>query len=146
MKNRAEQASDFGATDSIDASNEDVAESFSKMTGGGPTVVFDAVGVFGSMQIAIDYTPNYGRVVVVVGLCMVSDSFDPAAAVIKEVDISFCFCYDRSDFEITLDMLAQNRINVAGLVSESVNLEKFPDALERLKKPSGEIKIMLEPI
>jgi len=145
VKNRAKQASDFGATDSIDASSEDVAESFSKVTGGVPTVVFDAVGVFGSMQIAIDYAPNYGRVVVV-GLCMVSDSFDPAAAVVKEVDILFCFCYDRSDFEMTLDMLAQNRINVAGLVSESVNLEKFPAAFERLKKPSGQIKIMLEPI
>ena len=62
------------------------------------------------------------------------------------MDILFCFCYDRSDFEMTLDMLAQNRINVAGLVSESVNLEKFPAAFERLKKPSGQIKIMLEPI
>ena len=52
----------------------------------------------------------------------------------------------KGQVEMTLDMLAQNRINVAGLVSESVNLEKFPAAFERLKKPSGQIKIMLEPI
>ena len=61
------------------------------------------------------------------------------------MDVSFCFCYDRSDFELTLDMLAQNRIDTTGLITESVNLENFPQAFEALKKPSDQIKVMLEP-
>ena len=63
----------------------------------------------------------------------------------SNVDISFCFCYDRSDFEMTLDMLAQNRIDTKGLVTKSINLEDFPQAFEDLKKPSDQIKVMLEP-
>ena len=51
-------------------------------------------------------------------------------AVVKEVDISFCFCYDHSDFEMTLDMLAQDRIDTKGLVTKSINLEDFPQAFK----------------
>ena len=144
VKTRVEQAIKFGATAAIDASKEDVLETFFRESGCYPSIIFDAVGVAGSMQLAIDYAPNYSRVVVV-GLCMVSDSFQPAMAVVKEVDVSFCFCYDRSDFELTLDMLAQNRIDTTGLITESVNLENFPQAFEALKKPSDQIKVMLEP-
>jgi threonine dehydrogenase-like Zn-dependent dehydrogenase len=42
-------------------------------------------------------------------------------------------------------MLAQNRIDTTGLITESVNLENFPQAFEALKKPSDQIKVMLEP-
>ena len=141
---RAEQATRFGATAAIDASSEDVADRFAQIAGAAPTVVFDAVGVPGSMQIAIDQAPNYGRVVVV-GLCMVADRFQPADAVVKEVDIAFCFCYERSDFEMAVDMLAQNRIDAAGLVSHAVGFADFPAAFEALKQPSDQIKVMLEP-
>ena len=81
----------------------------------------------------------------VVGLCMVSDCFEPATAVVKEVEIIFCFCYDHVDFQMTLEMLAQERTDVKGLVTESVGFEKFPEAFERLKQPSDQIKVMLKP-
>ena len=42
-------------------------------------------------------------------------------------------------------MLAQGRINAAGLISHTVNFDAFPDAFEALKKPSDQIKVMLEP-
>ena len=141
---RAEQATRFGATAAIDASKENVAERFKQIAGAAPTVVFDAVGVPGSMQIAIDHAPVYGRVVVV-GLCMVADNFKPAEAVIKEVDIAFCFCYERVDFDMAVDMLAQGRIAAAGLVTHTVGFDDFSAAFEALKKPSDQIKVMLAP-
>ena len=107
-------------------------------------MVFDAVGVPGSMQAAISYTPIDGRVVVV-GLCMTADRFEPAQAVIKEIDISFCFVYDKSDFEMSIDMLAQGRIPTSGLVTHTVGFDGFPQAFEALKKPSDQIKVLLEP-
>ncbi|MBH69350.1 MAG: alcohol dehydrogenase [Rhodospirillaceae bacterium] len=143
-KDRAEKACDFGATAAIDASAENVSEAFQKMVGSAPTVVFDAVGIAGSMQLSISYAPNYGRVVVV-GLCMVSDKFEPAEAVVKEVDIAFCFCYERIDFEMTIEMLSQNRIQASGLVTKNVGFADFPMAFEDLKRPSDDIKVMLAP-
>jgi len=38
---------------------------------------------------------------------MVSDRPEPATAVVKEVEIIFCFCYDHVDFQMTLEMLDQ---------------------------------------
>ena len=64
---------------------------------------------------------------------------------IKEVDIAFCFVYDKSDFRMAIDMLAQGRINAAELVTHTVGFDAFPDAFEALKKPSDQIKVMLEP-
>lgn len=144
IMSRAEQATNFGATAAIDASKEDVTERFMQITGAAPSVVFDAVGVPGSMQVAIDQAPNYARVVVV-GLCMVADHFNPAAAVLKEVDIAFCFCYERVDFDMAVDMLAQGRIDVEGMVTHSVGFDEFSQAFEALKKPSDQIKVMLTP-
>jgi (R,R)-butanediol dehydrogenase/meso-butanediol dehydrogenase/diacetyl reductase len=141
---RAKGAGAFGATAAIDASTEDVSERFVELAGGAPTVVVDAVGVPGSMQTAIDYAPIDGRVVVV-GLCMVPDRFKPAEAVIKEIDLSFCFVYEKRDFIMTLDMLAQGRINAAGLISHTVGFDAFPESFEALKRPSDQIKVMLEP-
>ena len=76
---------------------------------------------------------------------MVSDRSEPATAVVKEVEIIFCFCYDHVDFQMTLEMLAEERIDVKGLVTESVGFEQFTEAFERLKQPSDQIKIILKP-
>ena len=46
---------------------------------------------------------------------------------------------------MTLEMLAQERIEVKGLVTESVGFEQFSEAFERLKQPSNQIKVMLKP-
>ena len=46
---------------------------------------------------------------------------------------------------MTLEMLAQERIDVKGLVTQSVGFEQFPEAFENLKRPSDQIKVMLEP-
>ena len=144
IETRARGALRFGATDAIAASSEDVAARFADIAGNRPAVVFDAVGVPGSMQTAIGLAPVGSRVVVV-GLCMVSDRFAPAEAIIKEIDIVFCFVYERADFEMVLDMMAQGRIDAAGLVTHSVGLDGFPEAFEALKTPSDQIKVMLEP-
>ena len=65
---RAEGAARFGATAAIDAAREDAGARFRELAGAPPDVVFDAVGVPGSMGIAIGCAPVDGRVVVV-GLC-----------------------------------------------------------------------------
>ena len=93
IADRAEKAGDFGATGFVDASVSYMPETYEKIVGLPPSIIFDAVGIAGSMQLSIDYISNYGKVVAV-GLCMVSDRFELATAVVKEVEIIFCFCYE----------------------------------------------------
>jgi threonine dehydrogenase-like Zn-dependent dehydrogenase len=107
-------------------------------------VVFDCVGVPGSLQLAIDYAPFDARVVIV-GLCMAADRFYPAKAITKELDLSFVFVYRKRDFEIVIDLLGRERIDAGGLVTDRVGFDRFCQAFEALKKPSNQIKVMLEP-
>ena len=141
---RAERAVDFGATAAIDASREDVMPRFEQICGGPPQVVFDCVGVPGSMQLAIDYAPYDARVVVV-GLCMAADTIFPAKAITKELDLRFAFVYRKQDFEIVVDLIASDRIDPSGLVTDRVGFNRFADAFEGLKTADDQIKIMLEP-
>ena len=141
---RAEQAAAFGATAAIDASHEDVRSRIERIGGGPPEVVFDCVGVPGSLQLAIDYAAYDARIVVV-GLCMAADTIFPAKAITKEVELRFAFVYRKRDFEIVVDLLNRERVDPTGLVTERVGFDRFCDAFEALKKPSDQIKVILEP-
>ena len=55
IADRAEQAGDFGATGFVDASVSNVPETYEKIVSSPPSIIFDAVGVTGSMQLSIDY-------------------------------------------------------------------------------------------
>jgi threonine dehydrogenase-like Zn-dependent dehydrogenase len=83
--------------------------------------------------------------VVIVGLCMAADSFFPAKALTKELDLSFAFIYRKRDFEIVIDLLARGRIDPRGMVTSQVGFDAFSAAFEALKRPSDQIKVMLEP-
>ena len=131
---RAERAVDFGATGVIDASREDVAARVRQLSGGPPQVVFDCVGVPGSFQLAIDYAPHDARVVIV-GLCMAADTFFPAKALTKELDLSFAFIYRKRDFEIVIDLLGRERIDPRGMVTEPRRLR--PISAPRSKRSNG---------
>jgi (R,R)-butanediol dehydrogenase / meso-butanediol dehydrogenase / diacetyl reductase len=141
---RAERAIAFGATAAIDASREDVPARLQQLAGGPARVVFDCVGVPGSLQHAIDYAPWDGHVVVV-GLCMAADRFFPAKAITKELELTFVYVYRRRDFEIVIDLLGRERIDASGLVTDRVGFDRFSQVFEALKKPGDQIKVILEP-
>tara|TARA_Y100001978_G_scaffold36131_1_gene32078 strand:+ start:195 stop:494 length:300 start_codon:yes stop_codon:yes gene_type:complete len=90
IADRVEQAGSFGATGFEDASVSNIPEAYEKIVDSPQSIIFDAVGVAGSMQHSIDYISNYGKVVVV-GFGMVSDRFEPATAVVKKLEIIFVF-------------------------------------------------------
>jgi threonine dehydrogenase-like Zn-dependent dehydrogenase len=83
--------------------------------------------------------------VVIVGLCMAADTFFPAKALTKELDLSFAFIYKRRDFEIVIDLLGRGRIDPRAMITGRVGFDGFCAAFEALKRPSDQIKVMLEP-
>jgi (R,R)-butanediol dehydrogenase/meso-butanediol dehydrogenase/diacetyl reductase len=141
---RVEKAAVVGATDGIDATREDVVGTFKRIAGTRPSVVFDCVGVPGSQQLAVDYAPMDGHVVVV-GVCMQRDTTIPVKAVTKELTVSYVFMYRKQDFQMTLDMLASQRIDPSAMLTDIVGFDAFADAFEALKHPSHQCKVLLEP-
>ena len=141
---RAEQATRFGATAAIDASREDVRSTVEAISGTQPRVIFDCVGVPGSLQTVIDQAP-FDAHIVVVGLCMASDTFFPTKALTKELSLDFAFVYRYEHFAMVLDMIGAGRIDTTSLVTSHTNLAHFPEAFQALKTPSQDIKVMLSP-
>ena len=76
---------------------------------------------------------------------MGQDSFFPARAIMKELNVSFAFVYTKADFEFTIEMLGRERSAAAGLVTDHVGIDAFPAACEAPKHPSNQIKVLLRP-
>ena len=107
-------------------------------------MIFDCVGVPGSLQLVIDYAGFDARVIVV-GLCMTTDVIAPAKAITKELDVSFTFVYSHAEFGAVVDLLARERIDPSALVTGATGFSGFPEAFEAMKRPGDAIKLMLEP-
>lgn len=141
---RAAASVNFGATAVIDAGNGDVSEQLLDHLGVAPGIVFDCVGLPGTLQMAIDYAAPSARIIVV-GLCMQSDNYFPAKALLKELDVCFSYVYSKEDFEKVINLIGEKRIDPSQLISRRVGLNEFPTAFQALKKPGSDLKVMMEP-
>lgn len=141
---RLARAPGVGATGCIDPRSGEVPAQFKEIAKERPSVVFDCVGEPGSQQHAIDCAPVDGRVVVV-GVCMERDEVLPVKALTKELQLIYTLCYQRRDFEFTVDMLAAGRIDPMPMLSSTVGFDGFAQAFDGLKQSKKECKVLLLP-
>ncbi len=107
-------------------------------------VIFEAVGVPGMLQSIIADAPPKSRVVVV-GVCMHTDTIEPFMAVTKEIELVFSFGYSPDEFAATLARLATGLPGADRLITSSVDLDGVAGAFDRLRSPRGHGKIMVHP-
>lgn len=109
-----------------------------------PPHVFECVGVPGVIQEIIRDAPRLTRIVVV-GVTMGEDRIKPMVAIVKEVSIRFAFGYSLEEFAQTLHAIAEDKIEVASLVTGQVGLEGVADAFTELANPDRHAKILVDP-
>ncbi|MBF6175495.1 zinc-binding dehydrogenase [Nocardia blacklockiae] len=107
-------------------------------------VVFECVGVPGIIDQILTAAPPMARVVVV-GVCMETDSFRPAMAINKEIDLRFAFGYDPGEFRDTLHMLAEGKVDPSPLITGTVGLDGVDNAFTALANPEQHAKILIDP-
>ncbi len=107
-------------------------------------VIFECVGVPGIVQQIIDGAPMMSRVIVV-GVCMQVDRFEPALAIMKEIDLRFVVNHTPLEFRDTLHMIAEGRVNCAPLITGEVGLAGVDGAFTALKDPEKHAKILINP-
>jgi threonine dehydrogenase-like Zn-dependent dehydrogenase len=107
-------------------------------------VIFEAVGVPGMLQSLIADAPPHSRIVVV-GVCMHTDTIEPFMAVTKEIEMRFSFGYDPTEFAATLARLAAGMPGADLLVTSTVDLAGAPEAFETLRNPGEHGKILVAP-
>jgi 2-desacetyl-2-hydroxyethyl bacteriochlorophyllide A dehydrogenase len=142
-KGRAEMSLKYGATDIIDAKG-DVGGQFAEICGGPPDVVYECVGLPGMIMNCLMLAPHRSTLVVV-GFCTQPDTFVPALAMANEITMQFVVAWDKRDFQFVVDMIASDRIDVEGLITDVVSFDQFSDAFEALRKPEHQVKVLLDP-
>lgn len=109
-----------------------------------PAVIFECVGVPGIIQQMLEGAPREARIVVV-GVCMEQDRFEPFFAINKELNLQFVLGYTPDEFALTLRHIAEGNIEVAPLVTGKVGVEGVKQAFSDLANPEEHAKILVEP-
>ncbi|GHB32761.1 alcohol dehydrogenase [Streptomyces viridiviolaceus] len=109
-----------------------------------PAVAFECVGAPGMIQELVLGCPPGGRVVGA-GLCMRPDTFEPAQALVKEIDLRFAYLYTAEEFAQALTYLADGACTVAPLVTRTIGLADVPETFDSLSSSPQDAKVLIVP-
>lgn len=141
---RRAMAERLGATVVVDPAGGSLASTLQRVAPSGIDVVFEAVGVPGVISQCIGTVRFRGRIVVV-GVCMQPDQIFPFGAIVKEATLHFVLAYEKSDFQYTVDMLDQGRIDPTPMITDEIGLDGVASAFSALESPDAQCKVLVRP-
>jgi threonine dehydrogenase-like Zn-dependent dehydrogenase len=141
---RREAAAKLGATVVVDPREEPVIEAWQRVDGAQRLHLFEAVGVPGMIDQAMNDAPRRSRITVV-GACLEPDTIHPLTGLGKELSLQFCFAYELAEVAETLQAIAAGEIDVAPLITGSVGLDEVASAFEILANPGDHVKLLVVP-
>ncbi len=137
-------ATTLGASEVVDPNDEPAFDAWQRLAGGRSLVVYEAVGVPGMLDGVLRDCPT-GTQVLVVGVCMQQDRINPFFGVAKELNIQFALAYDPMEFAGTLRSIAEGELDVAPLITGTVDLDGVAGAFDALADPDAHCKILVTP-
>jgi len=109
-----------------------------------PALIFECVGIPGLLQQVFEGAPRDARIVVV-GVCMESDQFEPFFGIVKQINLQFVLAYDPAEFTDCLRAIAEGDIDVAPMITGEVGLDGVGAAFDDLAHPDAHCKILVTP-
>lgn len=140
---RRELAAKLGADLVVDPGAHNLAESVVSAAGKAAPVVFECVGVEGTLRQAMELVDRAGRVVVV-GVCMKEDRIYPMVGINKQLTLKFVLGYTPAEYAEALTALGDRSIDTSPMITRTVTLEELPAAFEALANPH-DCKIVVLP-
>lgn len=140
---RRAMALKMGADLVVNPRQQSPVQELVKMTGDGPDVVFECIGVPGTIEEAIRYVRKGGRVVVI-GACGEVDKFTPMRALRREVDVRFSSGAEPREFQTAMALMASGRVSTEPMITHTVGIDDLPRAFAALSHPNDQCKVMLE--
>lgn len=140
---RRQLAEQMGAHEVMDPAQIKPFES-RKFPGQGQTVIFECVGIPGMLDQIFLGAPQDARIVVV-GVCLEMDQSRPLIAINKELSVQYVLGYSLEEFNQTLKLIAEGRIDVEPIITGSVSLEGVAGAFEDLADPERHAKVLVRP-
>jgi len=141
LPNKLEYARQFGATDTVNASNGDAVEQVRALTGGGVDYAFEVIGNGKTVEQAIQMTRVAGTACIV-GMAPQGTlaSFDPLMLVNKETKLIgtwYGSARPRIDFPRIIELTVAGKLKVEELISRRYTLDQINEGFARLA--NGEV-------
>lgn len=140
---RAQLAQRLGAAAVVNPSDGDPAAVLKERSGAEAALIFECVGVKGTLNAALTMAGTRGEVIVL-GVCTDMDEIFPLAAILKELEVKFILGYTPEEFAMALGALADGSIDVQPLITDVIDLAELPATFQRLTRPSTQAKVLLE--
>ena len=109
-----------------------------------PQAIFECVGVPGLIQQVMEGAEP-GAQIVVVGVCMEPDTFEPMFAINKELDLRFTFGHSPEEFSAALRHIAEGTIDADALLTGVTGLDGIAGAFQDLAAADTHAKIVIDP-
>ncbi len=134
-----------GAESCLHAGRDDVASRIKETTGGrGADLVFEAVGIDGTLKTAVDCMRKGATLVLVGNLAPVVD-FPLQKVVTQEITVKGS-CAINGEYPAVLELLSKGQISVDSMISAVAPLEEGARYFDRLSnKEPGLLKVILKP-
>jgi threonine dehydrogenase-like Zn-dependent dehydrogenase len=147
-----ELATRLGCDGVINVAREDASTVVRELTGGiGADVVYEAVGGRApTLAQAVEIVAR-GGTIGAIGMFQAPQALDVWTCMRKEVTLRWIWSYGLWDgvpeFQITLDMMAEGRLDVAPLITHRFPLAHIADAFATAddKRASGAVKVLVKP-
>jgi threonine dehydrogenase-like Zn-dependent dehydrogenase len=136
-------AATLGADLVVDPASQNLAEAVTAANGKAAPVVFECVGVEGTLRQAMELVDRGGRVIVV-GVCMKEDRIYPMVGINKQLTLKFVLGYTPIEYNEALMALAEGTIDTSPMITRTVTLADLPAAFEALADPS-DCKVVVLP-
>ncbi len=134
----------LGADEVVDPRETSPMAVWRRIAGTRPLVIFEAVGVPGMIHQTMRMAPRDARLLVV-GVCMQADHIQPMLGIGKELSIQFALGYTPEEFADSLRSIAEGEVDLAPLITGTVDVDGVPGAFTDLGDPEQHAKIIVEP-
>jgi S-(hydroxymethyl)glutathione dehydrogenase/alcohol dehydrogenase len=130
---KLEAARKFGASHTINANKDNLVEATKSITDGGVEKAFEAIGNTKTADLAIRATRPGGTAVIIGGLGRGPFTISDGRFAMNEIRVTGVSSRRANDINEVLRMIAQKRIDVAGLVSKKYRFDEINEALNDLE-------------
>ena len=119
-------------------------EELNAALGGQPDVIFECTGATGMIAQAVNLVRARGTIVIL-GNCMLADTFYPAQAMFKQVRIQGSMIYSVAEFETVARSFDAGHLEPRKMVTDIVGYAELPAAFEALRTTRHQCKVMVNP-
>lgn len=146
VESRLEAARAFGPVSPVNAGEENLAERVLSITGSkGADVAIITAGSEDAFLSGMKSVSKGGRIVIFGGFPEGSSvKLDPDAVYKNELEISGSYSSSPQEQFSALEMLADGRLRVSGLVSHRFRLEEMDKAVETARSPGKGLKVLID--